>query len=103
MLFDPHPGKLWYPEPHLEACFSLEGDVTIVKGAFRHRSCKRVSESTEPFRNLTCDMCQSIVFECDFKARVLREEHAVEKRGSRSTGLGRRVGYLSSFEVSAHS
>ena len=49
LLFDPHPGKLWYPEPHLEACFSLEGDLTIVKGVFRHRSCRKVSKSTEPF------------------------------------------------------
>lgn len=103
LLFDPHPGKLWYPEPHLEACFSLEGDVTIVKGAFKHRSCRRVSESAVPFPNLTCHMCQSIVFKCDFRSRVLREEHALEKRGSRGTSLGRRGGYLSVFELSAHS
>ena len=103
LLFDPQPGKLWYPEPHLKSCFSLKGDVTTVKGAFRHRSCRRVSESVEPFPNLTCDMCQNIVFECDFRARVLRKEGAVKKRGSRGTGMGRRVGYLSLFEMCAHS
>ena len=103
LLFDPHPGKLWYPEPHLEACFSVEGDVTIVKGAFRHRSCRRVSKFGKPFPNFTCDMCQTIVSECDFRSRVIREERAVEKRGCRGTGLGRRVGYLSVFELSVHS
>ena len=103
LLFDPHPGKLWYLEPHLEACFSLEGDVTIVKGVFRHRSCRRVPESAKPFPNLICDMCKSIVFEHDFRSHILREEHVVEKRGSKGSGLGRRACYLSVFELSAHS
>ena len=48
-------------------------------------------------------MCQSIIFECDFRSRVLREERAIGKRGSRGTGLGRRAGYLSVFEVTVHS
>ena len=103
LLFDPHPGKLWYPEPHFEACFSVEGDVTIVKGAFRHRSYRRVSEFAKPFPNFTCDTCQTIVSECDFRSGVIREERAVEKRGCRGTALDRRVGYLSVFELSVHS
>ena len=103
LLFDLYSGKLSYPKPHLMACFSLEGDVIIVKGAFRHTSHRRVSESAEPSSNLTCDMCQSIVVECDFRSRVLREERTIKIRGSRGTGLGRRVGYLFVFELSAHS
>jgi hypothetical protein len=35
--------------------------------------------------------------------RVMREESVVEKRGSRNTGEGRRLGYLSIFELATHS
>ena len=34
---------------------------------------------------------------------MVREERALEKRGSRGTATGRRVGYLSALELSAHS
>lgn len=74
-----------------------------MKGTFRHRSCRRFSSSTKPFPNFTCNMCESIVDESDFRLRVGREERAVEKRGSRGTAAGRRVGYLSAVELSAHS
>ena len=40
LLFDPHPGKNWYPEPYLEAFFTVESDLVLVKGSFRHRSCR---------------------------------------------------------------
>lgn len=88
LLFDPHPGQLWYPEPYLEALLKVDGDVVIVKGAFRHRSCTRFSMSGEPFQNFTCSMCSSIVLETDFRLRVVREKHAVEKRGLKDTGRG---------------
>ena len=103
LLFDPHVGKVWYPEPYLEALLRVQDDVVIVKGSFRHRKCKRISLSKEPFPGFTCSMCAAIVFETDFKLRVIREEHAVEKHGSRGTGAGRRVGYLSLFELTSHS
>ena len=103
LLFDPHPGKNWYPEPYLEAFFTVGSDLVLVKGSFRHRSCRRFSSSNTGFFNFTCDMCESIVDESDFRLRVVREERALEKRGSRGTATGRRVGYLSALELSAHS
>lgn len=99
LLFDPHPGKVWYAEAYLEALFQVGDHVVIVKGAFRHRDCTRVSISGEPFQNFTCSKCCSIVLEPDFRSRVVREERAVEKRGFRGTGLGCRAGYLSVFEL----
>jgi hypothetical protein len=35
--------------------------------------------------------------------RVVREDVSLVKRGRRSTGLGRRLGYLSNAELAAHS
>ena len=102
LLFEPHPENLWYPELHLEACYSLEGNVTIVKGVFKHNSCRRVFEFAEPFPNLTCDICQSVVSDCDFRSRVLYEECAIGKHGSRGTSLGRQACYLFVFELSGH-
>lgn len=29
LLFDPHPGKMWYPEPHLEAYLRVDGNVSL--------------------------------------------------------------------------
>lgn len=103
LLFDPHPCKLWYPEPRLETLLKVDGDVVIVKGVFRHRSCTRYSMSGESFQNFTCSMCSSIVSEIDFILRVVCEEHAIDKRGLRDTGRGRRVGYSSVFELCSYS
>jgi len=51
LLLDPHLVKLWYLEPHLEASLRMDGDVIIVKGAFKHRSCTRVSMPANHFWN----------------------------------------------------
>ena len=103
LLFDPHPGKAWYPEPHLKALLHVEEEIVIIKGSFRHQDCKRVSLSGKSFTGFTCSMCSSIVLETNFRLRIVREEHAVHKCGSRGTGAGRRVGYLSLFELTTHS
>jgi hypothetical protein len=39
----------------------------------------------------------------DFRMRVMREDRAVEKRGSQSSGASRRLGYLSILELADHS
>lgn len=38
----------------------------------------------------------------DFKKRVIREDQAIEKRGSRTTGAGKRVSYLTIPELVRH-
>jgi hypothetical protein len=75
----------------------------VVSGCFRHKVCKRFSSSGEPFIDLTCSECCNILQESDFRMRVVREDISLEKRGKRSTGLGRRLGYLSNVELAAHS
>jgi hypothetical protein len=47
-------------------------------------------------------MCSAIPLENDFRKRVLREDIAFQKRGTRNTGAGRRVGYLSNYELARH-
>ena len=103
VLNDPHCGKLWYSEPYLEALLRVHGEVVVVKGAFRHRSCIRFSIFGKPLVDFTCSMCSSIVSETEFRLRVVREEHAMEKRGFRDTRMGRRAGYLSVLELRSHS
>ena len=103
ILSDPHPGKHWYTEPHLETLLPLQQQVLTVKGSFRHRDCKRICLSGEPFFDFTCSKCCSIPLETNFRLRVVREEHSVSKRGSRSTAGGRRVGYLSMLELNSYS
>ena len=70
LLFDPHPGKAWYLEPHLEALLHVE-EIVIVKGSFRHRDCKRVLLSGRPFTGFTCSMCSNIVSEIDFRLHIV--------------------------------
>jgi len=103
LLHDPHPSKLWYPESHLEAFFNLNGEVDLVKGAFRHRSCKRFSVFVEPFPNLTYSIYELIVFESNCRLQVVQKELAIEKRGSRGIGASRQASYLSMLELSTYS
>jgi hypothetical protein len=103
LVNDAHPGKNWFAEPCLRGEVMLEGGLLTVEGAFRHRNCLRISASDDGFENLTCTKCASIPSEDDFRMRVLREDRAIEKRGTRSTGSGRRVGYLHMLEVNSHS
>jgi hypothetical protein len=58
-----------------------------------------VSTPGQAFDNLTCSICSGIPQEGDFKLRVLREDSAPEKRGSWDIGQGRRLEYLSVFEL----
>ena len=76
------------------------GSVANVNGTFRHKSCKRVSITGTSFHDLTCN-CSQIPQEKDFRMRVMREERALEKRGC-DIGAGRRLGYLSVFELAKH-
>lgn len=62
--------------------------------------CRRFSSSNTGIFNFTCDMCESIVDESDFRLLVGR---VVEKRRSRGIATGRRVGYLSAVKLSSHS
>ena len=95
LLFDAKPGQCWYPEPWLQDVVVLERVCMRINGTFRHRSCLRVSMDNKPWDVLTCSMCAIILFQTDFKFRVLREDKCLTKRGTRSTKGGRRIGYLS--------
>ena len=99
---DPHSGNNWYSEPHLSSIIEFESRKIIVNGAFRHKKCLRFSVSGVPFTNFTCTMCTIIPQEKDFRCRVVREDNSIEKRGSRGTAGGRRVGYLSVSELTVH-
>ena len=59
--------------------------------------------SNEPWPHLTCSMCATIPCLTDFRLRVMREDKSIEKRGTRSTDGGRRLGYLSFPELTTHS
>jgi hypothetical protein len=103
MLQDPSPGSKWTPEPYTEATVQNMGTPRMINGTFRHKECARVSTSDEPFTDLTCCLCARIPQEMAFRMRVLREDSALEKRGARNTGTGRRLGYLSVVELASHS
>jgi hypothetical protein len=51
------------------------------------------------FTKFTYDKCWCITQESDFRGRVRQEHDAVEKHGTRDTGRGRRIDYLTSEEV----
>jgi hypothetical protein len=99
LLNYPHRGANWVPEPHTAAEINISGKIIKIKGTFRHDQCRRVSTSGQAFDNLTCSICSGIPQEGEFRLRVLREDSAPEKRGSRDTGQGRRLEYLSVFEL----
>ena len=102
LLNDLHVGSVWYPEPHLIASFTKRSKVIKISGTFRHTSCIRVDKFGKGFPDFSCKMCSSIPQENDFYKRVVREGFSVEKRGSRSTGDGRRLAYLSTSELAGH-
>jgi hypothetical protein len=54
------------------------------------------------FFNFVCYVCSTISLENDLKRKVLREERNLDKRGTRSTGGGRRIGYLQISEFAKH-
>lgn len=103
LLFDAKPGQSWFREPWLQDVVVVDRACVQINGTFRHRSCLRMSMTNEPWKNLTCSECANIPFETDFTFRVVREERALEKRGSRGIEGGRRIGYLTLLELTMHS
>jgi hypothetical protein len=80
-----------------------DGHSLDIKGTFRHRSCVRFAVYKEPFQNLSYCMYSAIPQEKDFRMHMVREARCIEKRGSRGTGDGKRLGYLAAAELCAHS
>ena len=74
-----------------------------VNGCFRHRMCIRVAVTGKAFPKMTCAACRSIPGDDDFRLRVTYEDRAVEKRGTRDTGMRKKIGYLSVNKLSNHS
>ena len=103
LLFDTKLGQNWYTEPWLKEVIVIDGKCVQINGTFRHKSYFRVSSSNEPLASLTCTMCANIPFETDFRWRVVREDKSIQKRGSQSTKLGIRIGYLTLPEMITHS
>lgn len=93
---------MWVSQPTTSADFIFNNQNLVVTGCFRHVSCKRLSLTGEPFRNLMCSSCEGIVHATDFRLRVYREGRALVKRGSRDTHTSRRVDYLSCRELATH-
>jgi hypothetical protein len=102
LLNVPHRGANWMPEPHTATKINISGKIIKIKETFRHDQCCWVSTSGQAFDNLTCSICSGIPHEGDFRLRVLREDSVPEKRGSRDTRQGRRLEYLSVFELGKH-
>lgn len=104
LLLDLHPGGSWIAEPETKGRVDLgAGETKIIEGCFRHKGCRRVSMSGAPFDDLTCTRCARIPQEVDFRHRVMREELSLEKRGTRSSAGGRRLGFLQSHELFQYS
>jgi hypothetical protein len=103
LLMDPKPGKNWFAEPHTRGTVGVRGNEKMISGCFRHVNCSRLSSSGFPFTHFCCHACNQIPQEMDFRLRVVREDAALEKRGCRGTGDGRRIGFLSMQELANHS
>ena len=103
LLNDPKSGALWSAEPNTSAEFIYKNKKVVVTGCFRHVHCKRLTFTGTPYTNFSYDKCSELVLARDFRFRVLREGCALVKRGLRGTECGRRVDYLSSTELAAHS
>lgn len=102
LLNDLHVGGVWYPEPHITATFIRNDEVVKINGTFKHKSYMRVDKSGKGFLGLSCSMCSDIPLQMDFQKRIVREDHSAEKRGSRTIGARRRLGYLSMLELAKH-
>jgi len=85
---------IWFSELHLLACLSVNEAVGCISGAFRHKDYVRFCTNGKGFVNLTCSKCTQIQHENDFTKKVVRKDHAMDKRNSRSIVSGRRIGYL---------
>jgi len=94
---------LWIREPNTIVDFVFKGKIVVVRGCFCHVHCKCVCGIGEPFTNFTSCNCREIEQSTYFRLRVLREGCPLVKRGSRDTQCGRKVDYLSSPKLAAHS
>ena len=97
----PKADALWYVVPQVDReVWSISDQKTcVIKGLFRHQQCNYMSALGGGFTDLTCENCWSIIKEHDFRFRVSREVEAIEKRGTRGIGYGKRLGYLTIPEV----
>ena len=102
VLHDSHVGRVWYPEPHVTTNVIRNGQAFKIEGTFRHTSCTKVVVLGDGFINLSCSMCSGIPLEADFRKWIMREDLTSEKRGTRCTGGGRRLGYLQLSELAKH-
>jgi hypothetical protein len=102
LVFDTFPGSTWWPEAFTVGEFSFKGKTHKFSSTFRHSKCPKVSRSGQPFANFMCASCMRIPQEHDFRMRVKQEEGCIFKRGSRTTGGGRRLGYLQAVELTGH-
>ena len=103
LLNDPKPGALWSAKPNTSAEFIYKNKKVVVTGCFQHVHCKWLTFTGTPYTNFSCDKCSELVLAKDFRFRVLREGRALVKQGLRGTECGRRVDYLSSTKLAAHS
>jgi hypothetical protein len=99
LLQDPKPGVNWVQESYVVANVGCEGSVKIVRGTFRHITYVRLSTFGLLFPNLTCSSCSKIPQEKDFRMQVMREDRSLEKRGTRGTASGHRLGYIFVLEL----
>jgi hypothetical protein len=102
-LHDPFLGFAWVAKPQTKMELKLRCLEYKIDGCFQHRDCPWIFNFGEPFINLTCDVSSRIPQEPDFRKKVVLEDVAIIKRGARRTRFGRRLGYLSIHELSAHS
>jgi hypothetical protein len=99
LLDDIKPGKVWWMEPMTSGVIEFSGQSFVIEGTFRHKDCKRVSSNGFPFENFRCISCSSIPLEGDFRMRLVRMRNLPNERGSRTTGNGRRLEYLTNSEL----
>lgn len=98
-LDDYRGGASWDCESATMTTFLSREEVISIHGTFRHKECKRVNADGVPFDNFQCSKCASIPKEQDFCMRLFREKRAFESRGSRDTGGGRRLDFMTNSEI----
>lgn len=91
MFDDPHLNVNWYPKPHLNLSFEVDGKYVSVNGTFRHKNCALFSSSSDSFFDLCCSLCSRIWLDQDFRMCVVCEDHALEKHGTRDIDKARKL------------
>jgi hypothetical protein len=67
LLNDPHPRSLWVPKPYTTTSIHMFSKLLQIVGSLRHKICRKISISCQPFDNLTCSMYLTILQENDFR------------------------------------